>query len=77
MSDDDVDRVVEEAAQLVLGVPADVLGGSRADIPQWDSLKHVALLFAVEDACGVRFDAAELSELDSTAAIATAVRRHR
>lgn len=77
MVDDDVDAAVCEAAQLVLGVPAGVLSRPRDEIPQWDSLKHVALLYAVEDACSVRFDASEIAHLDSTSAIADAVRRHR
>lgn len=77
MVDDEVDAAVGEAARLVLGVPAEVLTRSRAEIPEWDSLKHIALLYAVEDACAVRFDATELAHLDSTTAIADAVRRHR
>jgi acyl carrier protein len=33
------------------------------DIPQWDSLGHVNLMFAIEERFGVRFRGNELAEL--------------
>ena len=33
------------------------------DIPQWDSLGHVNLMFAIEDRFGIRFRGNELAEL--------------
>lgn len=47
----------------------------RADIAQWDSLKHVEIVFALEDQFGVRFDESEFAMLDSVPAIAAAVRK--
>ncbi|NCT83904.1 MAG: acyl carrier protein [Comamonadaceae bacterium] len=41
--------------------------------PQWDSLRHIEVIFAVEDATGVQFDEAELGELDSVARIVAAI----
>jgi acyl carrier protein len=49
---------------------------ARERIDQWDSLKHMEIVFALEDRYDVRFDESEFSELDSPAAIARAVRRH-
>jgi acyl carrier protein len=49
---------------------------SREGTPCWDSLKHVEIVFALEDRYGVRFDEAEFSMLDSTAAIARRLREH-
>jgi acyl carrier protein len=37
----------------------------RADVSTWDSLKHVELIFAVEETLDVQFDAEELGDLDS------------
>ena len=37
--------------------------------PKWDSLRHMNLIFAVEDAFGIRFDDADLPKLTSIAAI--------
>lgn len=41
--------------------------------PQWDSLRHIEVIFAVEDATGVQFDEEELGELDSVARIVAAI----
>jgi acyl carrier protein len=36
---------------------------TAADIPQWDSLKHINITVAAEAAFGIRFKSAELEEL--------------
>ena len=48
----------------------------RADMAEWDSLKHMEIIFALEDRYDVRFDESEFPALDSTAAIASALQRH-
>ena len=48
----------------------------RADIDRWDSLKHMEIVFALEDRYGVRFDESEFSQLDTSSAITAALRRH-
>jgi len=70
--EDEVSRVVA----VVLGRPAGG-GVTRASEPAWDSLKHIELLFALEDELDVRFDEGELAGLDSTEAITRSVARHR
>ena len=50
---------------------------SRAGTDAWDSLKHMEIVFALEDRYGVRFDESEFDALDSVDAIAIAVARHR
>jgi len=42
----------------------------------WDSLKHVELLFALEDALGIRFDEEELQHLGSVRALVESVSLH-
>ena len=49
----------------------------RSELAQWDSLKHMELVFALEDRYGVQFDEAEFPILVSTDAIVAALRRHR
>lgn len=69
-----------EVADLVLRMlrigapPAGEL--ARANIVEWDSLKHMEIVFALEDRYGVRFDEAEFQMLVTPAAIAAALRRH-
>lgn len=64
------------------------IGPAKADVTEdqtvdrtstlsWDSLKHIELLFSLEDACDVKFDREELAQLDSLDAIVTAVERNR
>ena len=42
---------------------------SRQNTPQWDSLKHIEVIFALEDAFGWEFSEAELANLDSVKSI--------
>lgn len=47
---------------------------TRENTDGWDSLKHVELLFAIEDEFEVEFDEYEQSELDSVSKIVSLVR---
>ncbi|WP_116449861.1 acyl carrier protein [Blastococcus litoris] len=71
----DVEATVREVMGLLFP-PAELHVGNikRADTPSWDSLKHVELVFAVEDACQVSLESSDLGELDSLDGIVTAVR---
>lgn len=55
----------------VLGVSPDLLvrDASPDTIPSWDSMTHISLMLAVEEACGVQFDAGELIELRTFGAV--------
>lgn len=66
-----IDKVLD-ALRVVLKteVNADT---SVHNTPQWDSLRHIEVIFAVEDATGVQFDEAELGELNSVERIVAAV----
>lgn len=41
----------------------------------WDSLRHMNLIFAIEDAFGVRFDDADVAQLTSVSAVESALAR--
>ena len=45
--------------------------------PAWDSLRHIEVIFAIEDAFEVRFDASEFPTLTDVPAIAASIMRHR
>ena len=50
---------------------------TREAVPEWDSLKHIEIMFALEDAFGTEFSEEELAALDSVAKItAAAAARH-
>ena len=42
---------------------------SRSAEPGWDSLKHIELMFLLEDHFGVRFSEQEIAELEDTEGI--------
>ncbi len=48
-------------------------GFTRRDSEAWDSLKHIEIMFALEDEFAVEFTEIELAELDSVAKIVVAV----
>ena len=55
----------------VFGVPRDELGATtvQEDIPEWDSLGHLNLILALEEAFNVSFSVDEMPELVSIGAI--------
>ena len=69
-----IEEVVTQVLQAVLQrefpAGAEI---TRADTPGWDSLKHMELVFAIEDELGVEFPEEVLGELDSAARIVQAV----
>lgn len=46
---------------------------SRKNTPQWDSLRHIELMFALEDRFGIQFSEDELAGLDSIGKIVEAI----
>jgi acyl carrier protein len=69
------DRVCAVIAD-VFGVPREELGAEtvQEDIPEWDSLGHLNLMLALEEAFGVSFSVDEMPELVSVKAIVEKVR---
>ncbi len=79
MNRDQIQAQVIDTIATVLQCPAGEVAAdaTRADLPGWDSLKHVEIMFALEDALGVEFDEAQLGELDSIPRIVDVVaQRH-
>ena len=71
------ESIVRDLILRVLVIPGDRYSDLvRGEIAEWDSLKHMELVFALEDRFGVRFDEAEFAQLHSPAAIARAIERH-
>ena len=49
---------------------------TREGEPRWDSLRHVELIFSIEDEFGLTFDEADLAELNNLDSLVEAVGRH-
>lgn len=60
----------------VLGLPADrITDATSVDTEaEWDSLRHMNLIFAIEDGFGVRFDDEEIASLTSVGSIDHAIK---
>jgi acyl carrier protein len=46
------------------------------DIPEWDSLGHVNLMFSIEERFGVRFHGNELAEFENVGELARFLEAH-
>jgi acyl carrier protein len=78
MTKDEIEVIVLKTVATVLSCAGPVDASlSRQTEPRWDSMKHIEVIFALEDAFGIRFDEDELAGLESVAAIARSVERHR
>lgn len=60
---------------LLLTVPRDQLGrdSSRESVVQWDSLKHMHLVLALEEEFNIEFDDDEVSDLASAGGLLDAI----
>ena len=66
---------VQEVLKELFGInPHSVSLETKAfDIPGWDSVGHLSLCGALEDAFGIQFNASELADMDSVRAIVTVI----
>ncbi|MGY1773624.1 acyl carrier protein [Blastococcus sp. SYSU D00813] len=77
MSREEVEARVAEVLALVLELPQPPAAPLvREEVPDWDSLNHVEILFAVEETFEVSFSEEEMAAFDGSAAIVDAVERH-
>jgi acyl carrier protein len=78
MTRTEVETVVSEVLSLVLKQPfTPDEPVRRADVETWDSLSHIEIVYAVEEALDVTFGEEEMAALDGSQAIVDAVERHR
>lgn len=61
-----------EVAKLISEILGETVGSdaSRLTVAGWDSLKHMEIIFAFEEAYGVRLDEAEMAALSSVKGLA-------
>ena len=68
----DLKNLEIEVAKLVSEILGEPVGpeASRVMVARWDSLKHLEISFAFEEAYGVRLDEAEMAALSSVKGLA-------
>ena len=70
MNRQQIQALVTDTISTVLKRPlGDQFHAARDAVPEWDSLKHVEIMFVLEDEFATEFSEAELSDLDSLAKI--------
>ena len=73
----DLERRIRDVVGAVFGVdPSSVRSEDSPDtIAEWDSVRHLQLIVALEEEFGVQFDADEFASLNSIAVIQERLRR--
>ncbi len=64
MSEEEIGRELCEIVASILGRPVS-LDTLRSDTPDWDSLKHMEIIFCVEDKWGVTFTEDEIVSVNT------------
>jgi acyl carrier protein len=75
MDDATLQRVVSEVFQMPAGDVTDELSPDTLD--DWDSLSHLRLVSALEEAFGVKFENAEIMDMTTVGAIREIVSRKK
>lgn len=75
MKQPDIEAGLLEIFTTVLAQPV-TIHLKRAEAAGWDSLKHMQIIFAVEEKFGVQFTEAEIPGLDSIASFVQHLERH-
>jgi acyl carrier protein len=68
----DLKTLETEVAKLASEILGEAVGpdASRLTVARWDSLKHMEIIFAFEEAYGLRLDEAEMASLSSVRGLA-------
>ena len=78
MNKDEIKQRVRAALARTLKVDASAISDStsQTDLSDWDSVRHMNVVLAVENDFDIQFDDAELPKLTSLSLIVDAVERH-
>jgi len=70
LNEDRARQVLETTLGVSIAPGADL---RREDEPKWDSLKHVVLIFAIEDEFDIQLEEEQMERIDSLSAILNAI----
>jgi acyl carrier protein len=79
MSNQTISQAVRGVVSDVLGVPVSSVNAdsSPQTIEAWDSVQHLSLVMALEQAIGVQFEPEEIDKMRSVAAIEALVAKKK
>lgn len=74
-----MDTKLQGLVAEILGIPVESVhsGTSTDSESEWDSLRHMNLIFAIEDGYGVRFEDEEIAKLTSVEKIEQSLKQKR
>lgn len=72
--DSRIREVMAEILEVELGEIGEELG--RDDFPRWDSMNHLRIVSALEEAFGIRFTMKEVGEMERFATVRRLVAEH-
>jgi acyl carrier protein len=75
MPREQIEAKVVAVLSAILRQPVEA-SATREALAQWDSLKHIEIVFALEEELEIQFAEAELTELDSVKRIVDAAIAH-
>jgi acyl carrier protein len=76
MQKSDLKSMVREILEIALKLdPTEVPDINRQDIASWDSLKHVEIIFLLEDKFHIQFDEDEMATMNSLSKITERVEK--
>lgn len=72
-----VEEQVKSVVSRILNIPADqvTLDSSPSTLPNWDSMRHIELILALEQEFGVQFPAIALTEQTTVNRLCAEVKR--
>jgi len=76
MSDDSIIEILSGLFSDILGVEGFTPATSMEEVQEWDSLKHIQLLMAIEDAFGIEIAFEDAIQMISGEAIIKKVRQY-
>ncbi|WP_428326213.1 acyl carrier protein [Nitrosopumilus sp.] len=69
VNEQNIDKKIEKIANDVLQNKNVTLESSMEDIPEWDSLKHIQLIIAIEETFDITIDFSDTLDMTSMPAI--------
>jgi acyl carrier protein len=78
MTKDEIQERARAALAQVFKVDPQTIANnaSQTDLSEWDSVRHMNVVIALENEFGIEFDDAELQGLTSFPLLVTAIERH-
>lgn len=73
MAREDTTATLRRLIAVIINADVPANADLRQDIPRWDSLKHIEIIFAVEDHFGITLNEETIAQVEGITSLAEAV----